>query len=199
MSLLNTTSKKLFVLATLLVVVPGIAAVSYAMHYEFQPQESAERQKKEAAEKQRESGEVTVWYDPEALAIKKRLEQETDPAIRAKLELQLKVVQAKRQMGDKEGLTVARSYVRDFRGAGLAAAKWAKIPMDQAIQIAVSQNPGSVMQCNLYGEREDKVVYDVVVLTGEEPNPALTHVVVSAIDGTILKSAKEMLRMKETP
>jgi len=195
MSLLSTTTKKLLVLATLLIGVSCIAVVAYAMHYEFQPQESAERQKKEAAEKQRESGEVTVWYDPEALAIKKKLEQETDPEVRAKLEERLKA----RQMSGKKALTVGYSYIRDFRGAGLAAAKWAKIPMDQAIQIAVSQNPGSVMQCNLYGEREDKVVYEVIVLTGEEPNSAITHVIVNAIDGTILKAAKETLGPKEKP
>lgn len=199
MSLLSTTTKKLLMLTTLLIVAPCIAAAAYAMHYEFQPQESVERQKKEAAEKQRESGEVTVWYDPEALTIKKKLEQETDPAIRAKLESQLKVLQAKRQMGEKEALTVGYAYVRDFQGAGLAATKWANVPMEQAIQIALSQNPGSVIQCKLYGEREDKVVYDVVVVSGVEPDMALTHVVVSAIDGTILKTGKEMLRMKERP
>jgi len=199
MSLLSTTTKKLLMLTTLLIVAPCIAAAAYAMHYEFQPQESVERQKKEAAEKQRESGEVTVWYDPEALTIKKKLEQETDPAIRAKLESQLKVLQAKRQMGEKEALTVGYAYVRDFQGAGLAATKWANVPMEQAIQIALSQNPGSVIQCKLYGEREDKVVYDVVVVSGVEPDMALTHVVVSAIDGTILKTGKEMLRMKDRP
>ena len=199
MSLLSTTTKKLLMLTTLLIVAPCIAAAAYAMHYEFQPQESVERQKKEAAEKQRESGEVTVWYDPEALTIKKKLEQETDPAIRAKLESQLKVLQAKRQMGEKEALTVGYAYVRDFQGAGLAATKWANVPMEQAIQIALSQNPGSVIQCKLYGEREDKVVYDVVVVSGVEPDMALTHVVVSAIDGTILKTGKETLRMKDRP
>jgi uncharacterized membrane protein YkoI len=71
--------------------------------------------------------------------------------------------------------------------------------MEQAIQIAVSQNPGAVMQCNLYGEREDKVIYEVIVLTGDEQNPVFAHVIVSAIDGTILKSEKEMLRTKERP
>jgi uncharacterized membrane protein YkoI len=165
------------------------------MRYEFQPQEAASRQKKEAAEKQQEPGIVTSWVDRETLELKQALERETDPEVRAKLEQRLKERILTRQMGEQEAVTIAYA----FRGAGLAAAKWAKIPMDQAIQIAASQNPGSVMQCNLYGEREDKVVYDVIVLTGEEPNLALTHVIVSALDGTILKSAKEMLRTKERP
>ena len=200
MSLLDTTTRKLMlVLAAVLIVVPCIAVVAYAMHFEFQPQESVERQKKEAAEKQRESGEYKFYYDRETLELKQALEKETDPEIRAKIEARLRDRERGRQIGEKEALTMGNVTIRDFRGAGLAAAKWAKIPMEQAIQIAVSQNPGAVMQCNLYGEREDKVVYEVIVLTGYEPNQAFIHVIVSAIDGTILKSEKEMLRTKEKP
>jgi uncharacterized membrane protein YkoI len=198
MSLLDTTTKKLLVVASILIVVPGIAVVAYAMHFEFQPQESAERQKKEAAEKQREAGDFKVYYDRETLEIKQALERETDPEKRAKLEVRLRDRERGRRI-EKEAQTVGYGYIRDFRGAGLAAAKWAKIPMEQAIQIATSQNPGSVMQCNLYGEREDKVVYEVIVLTGDEPNLAFMHVIVSAIDGAILKTEKEMLRTKEKP
>jgi uncharacterized membrane protein YkoI len=199
MSLLDTTTRKpMLVLAAVLIVVPCIAVVAYAMHFEFQPQEPAERQKKEAAEKQRESGEYKFYYDRETLELKQALEKETDPEIRAKIEARLRDRERGRQIGEKEALTVGYATVQ-FRSAGPAVAKWAKIPMEQAIQIAVSQNPGSVMQCNLYGEREDKVVYEVVVLTGEEPNQAFIHVIVSAIDGTILKSEKEMLRTKEKP
>ncbi len=200
MSLLSTTTKQLLGLVMFLLVVSCIAVVAYAMQSESQPQESAARQKRETIERQRETGAVTNWVvDREALELKQALERETDPEVRAKLEQRLRALQVKRQMGDKEALTISYAFLRDFRGAGLAAAKWAKIPMGQAIQIAVSQNPGSVMQCNLYGEREDKVVYEVVVLTGEEPNLGVTHVIVSAIDGSILKSAKETLGAKEKP
>ncbi len=79
---------------------------------------------------------------------------------------------------------------REFRGAGLAAAKWAKISMDQAIQIARNQHPGTVLQCSLIGEREDRVFYHVVIVSGGEENPVTTHVLINAIDGTILKTER---------
>jgi len=82
-------------------------------------------------------------------------------------------------------------------------ASLAKISMDQAIQIAVSQNPGKVFECSLVGERWDgtgesakpsQVLYHVVVLTGDESKPTTTHVMVSALDGTIVTENKEERR-----
>jgi TonB family protein len=77
------------------------------------------------------------------------------------------------------------------RGAGLAAVKWAKIPMTQAIQIATSKYPGAVLQCRLFGEREDKVFYQVVIATGEGDNQTIKYVWVSAIDGQIFKTEEK--------
>jgi len=70
------------------------------------------------------------------------------------------------------------------RGAGLEAAKWAKISMTQAIQIATSKYPGAVLQARLFGEREDKVFYQVMIANGDD----ITYVWVNAVDGQIAKT-----------
>ena len=73
--------------------------------------------------------------------------------------------------------------------------------MDQAILIATSQFPGKVLEASLgatrwekLGEiaRDGKVFYHVTVL-GDD-NSTLTHVWVNAVDGTIIKTEKELPR-----
>ena len=72
-------------------------------------------------------------------------------------------------------------------------AKAARITMDQAIQIARGQNPGTVLECSLVGERweapgrlgkESKVLYHVVILSSNDGTT--THVLVNAVDGRIV-------------
>ena len=164
-----------------------VALGAYAMR-NAPDQESAERQTKEAAEKK----QVVEYRVSEIAELKQALERETDPEKRAKLEARLREFNTGYTIGLKEA-----SRFEEFRGAGLAAAKWAKVPMDQAIQIAVSQNPGTVLQCELLGEREDKVVYHVTVISGDETSWAITHVLVNAIDGTIVKTEKELPRKQK--
>lgn len=79
----------------------------------------------------------------------------------------------------------------------------ARISMDQAIQIATSQNPGKVFECSLVGEhwqdpgelaKPSLVLYHVVILSGDESKPTRTHVLVNAVDGTIFKTSQEKRR-----
>ena len=76
----------------------------------------------------------------------------------------------------------------------------AKIPMDQAIQIATSQQPGKVLSCTLVGERweargklakDARVLYHAVIISGDETNSVTTHVLINALDGSVIKSEKE--------
>ncbi|MEK6336798.1 MAG: TonB family protein [Acidobacteriota bacterium] len=104
------------------------------------------------------------------------------------------------EMKEREKTEVAESEVRvrkerleQKRSGGLTAAKWAKISMAQAIQIATSKYPGTVLQSWLFGEREDKVFYNVVIANGDE----VTYVCVSAIDGQILTTEKEKRRQEQ--
>jgi len=81
----------------------------------------------------------------------------------------------------------------------------AKIPMDQAIQIATSQQPGKVLSCTLVGERweslgklakDARVLYHAIIISGDETNSVTTHVLINALDGSVVKTENEE-RMKE--
>jgi TonB family protein len=105
-------------------------------------------------------------------------------AARGELDGQQSESRARRQREERE-------REEKLRGAGLAAAKWAKISMAQAIQIATSKYPGTVLQCRLLGEREDKVFYQVLIANVEGEKSTIKYVWVSAIDGSILKTEEE--------
>lgn len=79
-------------------------------------------------------------------------------------------------------------------------ARLAKISMDQAIQIATSKAPGKVFECRLVGERWEVegdvakpslVMYHVVIVSGDDSNPATYHVMVNALDGSVVRTEKE--------
>ncbi len=83
-------------------------------------------------------------------------------------------------------------------------ARRANITMDQAIQVATSQSPGKVLECSLVAEhweapgklsKDSRVLYHVVILSGDEVNPTTGHVLVDALDGTIVKTSKEERRI----
>jgi uncharacterized membrane protein YkoI len=73
-------------------------------------------------------------------------------------------------------------------------AKKANITMQQAIQIAMSQQPGTVMQCRLIGERQagerDEVFYILTIVSGDEPKNSSTTMLISAVDGRVVKTWK---------
>jgi uncharacterized membrane protein YkoI len=76
--------------------------------------------------------------------------------------------------------------------------------MDQAIQIATSQQPGKVLECSLNASHwkepgklaDDGYVFYHVVIANENSEGA-THVLVNAVDGTIIKTEKELPRKRE--
>src|SRR6185369_577682 len=78
-------------------------------------------------------------------------------------------------------------------------ASMARISMDHAIQIANSKVPGKVTECSLVGERwqdpgelakPSLVLYHVVVLS-DEATPVKTHVLINAVDGSVVSVKKE--------
>jgi len=74
-------------------------------------------------------------------------------------------------------------------------AKKANITMQQAIQIAMNQQSGTVMECRLIGERpageRDQVFYILTIVSGDEPESASTRMVISAVDGRVVKTWKD--------
>jgi len=92
--------------------------------------------------------------------------------------------------------------MREVRQAALV--RLAKINMDQAIQIATSQQAGKVMVCSLEAkgwEEPGKLARDGIVfyhvMIANEGEPGATHIWVNAIDGTIIKTEKELPRKRE--
>ena len=180
-------------LVSCLLLVPCLAAGSFAMKFDLEPSNATavpqepSQQEKERREKEMVNARVRV--DPKQLEeMKERMA--SDPKFReelmAKQELELKM--------------------RAIRQAALVRA--AKISMDQAIQIATSQKPGKVLECTLEGEHwkepgvlaEDGIVFYRVLLVGTDDveTGAVTHVWVNAIDGSVMKTEKELPR-KERP
>lgn len=166
--------KSLLFAVAVLLLVPSFAAAAFAMRFELatNPQEPTQ-QEKQAREK-RKAEEETVY------TVTERSKQGSPEMVRRK-EMELEM--------------------REVRQAALV--KLARINMDQAIQIATSQTPGKVLECSLNGERWEEpgklakdgyVFYHVVI--ADENNPGATHVLVNAVDGSIIKSEKELPRKR---
>jgi uncharacterized membrane protein YkoI len=92
--------------------------------------------------------------------------------------------------------------MREVRQAALV--RLAKINMDQAIQIATSQQPGKVLLCSLeasHWEAPGKLANDGFVfyhvMIANEGDVGAAHIWVNAIDGTIIKTEKELPRKRE--
>lgn len=220
---LNVRRNKLLLVAvSLLLAVPCVAAAAFAFHFDIDPQDSMlisqqepsqeakEKKEKEArVAREREEKEMQEREDQE---LKEGIEKETNPEKRAKLEALLKHRQEERAQMEREGEVVTfkgNPYELKIRRAQEEAemkarqaelARQAKITMDQAIQIATSQQPGKVLECSLIGEhweapgklaKDGVVLYHVVILSGDETNPTTSHVLINAVDGSVWKSAKE--------
>jgi beta-lactamase regulating signal transducer with metallopeptidase domain/uncharacterized membrane protein YkoI len=69
--------------------------------------------------------------------------------------------------------------------------KEARIPMQQAIQIATSQYPGTVLESRLVREFRDQVCYALTILYDNGAETTTTRVFVSAVDGTIINAMKQ--------
>jgi len=191
--------KSLLVLVSLLLLIPSLAAASLATKFDVeqasasqdQDQKEKEQKEKEKTKERRESKEYQIGY---AAGQKEKVRTEEF---------------------DGEFLTMRRRHeeeelkARDSMQAALV--RLARIPMDQAIQIATSQSPGKVLECSLDGEhweepgklaKDGVVFYHVVILSTDENEPATNHVLVNAVDGTIIKTEKELpkkMRSAERP
>ena len=180
----NTRWKKLLLVAvSLLLLVPCVAAASFATRFDVETnaQEPAaqdqERKEKEKLEKMRRA---QVSEDM-------RARMESDTAFTQELE-------RKRQL---------EFEMREIAEAAMI--RLAKINMEQAIQIATSQQPGKVLLCSLGAkgwEEPGKLGMDGVVfyhvIIADEANPGSTHIWINAIDGSIMKTEKELPRKKRS-
>jgi TonB family protein len=191
--------RKLLPLAvSLILAVPCVAAAALTYRFDVSPQEAGSTQSQEEAQKaklrdeqrRRESEEYLVGLKlgQEEKARKEQEAQEgrTSPGgAKAELDELQRHQQIEREMIAKRTAALA----------GLA-----RISMDQAIQIALSQQGGKVMQCTLFGEhwespgklsKDGQVMYRVSIFSGDEANPLTTEVIINAIDGTVIRTNRE--------
>lgn len=180
---LNTRWTKLLLFAvSLLLLVPCVAAAAFAMRFDVNTtaQEAAapvqERKEKEKVEMKRR----------EARSEEMKERMESDPRFREEVERKERI----------------EMEMREVRQAALV--RLAKINMDQAIQIANSQQPGKVLLCSLEAkgwEEPGKLAKDGVVfyhvMIANEANAGATHIWVNAVDGTIIKTEQELPRKRE--
>ena len=185
---LNTRWKKLSLIAvSLLLLVPSVAAAAFALRFDVETnamQEPAAQQEPE--QKQKEKLEMKVREARERREAEELNEKmSSDPRIRE-------------EIARKEELEME---MRSIRQAALV--RLAKINMDQAIQIATSQQPGKVLVCNLEAKgweepgklgKDGVVFYHVMIV--DDSGPGATHIWVNAIDGTIIKTEKELPRKR---
>ncbi len=181
---LNTRWKKLLlVVVSLLLLVPCVAATSFASRFDVEAnaqdpalQDQERKEKVEMKMREARTGEE----------MKEKMA--ADPAVREEI--------ARKQKLEME--------MREIRQAALI--RLAKINMDQAIQIATSQTPGKVLLCSLEAKGWEKpgelakdgmVFYHVMI--ANEGDVGATHVWVNAIDGTIIKTEKELPRKMRRP
>jgi beta-lactamase regulating signal transducer with metallopeptidase domain len=179
----NRRWKKLPLFAvSLLLLVPSFAAAAFAMRFELaNTMQEPAQQEKEAVEKKK--GEAIEREARSKREFKERMAH--DPRFREE-------VQRKQEL---------EMELREIRQAALV--RLARINMDQAIQIATSQTPGKVLECSLNAERWEEpgklakdgyVFYHVVI--ADETSAGATHVLVNAVDGSIIKSEKELPRKR---
>src|SRR5215213_4926293 len=177
---LNTRWKKsLLIVVSLLLLAPSVAAVAFAMRFDgdsnTQDPAAQERKEKDKVEMRRREGGVEEMRERMA----------SDPRIREEME--------RKERTEME--------MREVRQAALV--RLAKINMDQAIQIATSHQSGKVLFCSLdanHWEAPGKLANDGFVfyrvVIANEAEAGATHVWVNAVDGTIVKTEKELPRKR---
>jgi beta-lactamase regulating signal transducer with metallopeptidase domain len=169
--------RSLLIVVSLLLLVPSVAAVALAMRFDVDINaQDPTAQEKEKVEMKRRKEE----------SMEEMRERSADPRVREEMERKERV----------------EMEMREVRQAALV--RLAKINMDQAIQIATSQQVGKVMLCSLEAKgwekpgtlaRDGIVFYHVMI--ANEGEPGATHIWVNAIDGTIIKTEKELPRKRE--
>ena len=174
---LNTRGKKLLLVAVaLLLLVPCVAAAAFALRFEVEPRLQEVAQEPERKEKEKLEMKVREARDTEQMKEK----MASDPRIRE-------------EMVRKQELEMEMRAVMHA-----ALIQLAKINMDQAIQIASSQQPGKVLLSSLGAKGwespgklgKDGVVFYHVVIADETNPGASTHVWVNAVDGTVMKTER---------
>ena len=210
----------LAIAAMVLLAIPCVAAAAFVFHFNIDTalaQEPSRTEQEKQEVRERREKEIKAKMEHQAQELTTAIQNETNAEVKAKLQRRLD--ELKEQMskpiavaitseGDKY-LFLGNNEARQREEREVEAkqkatlAQMAKISMDQAIQIAISKTPGTVLECSLNGEhweapgklaKDGQVFYHVVILAGDESNRVVNHVLVNAIDGSVIKSETEKRR-----
>ena len=180
--------KALLFVVSILLLVPCVATAAINMRFEMEPAAQDPVQQEERnkqIEKEKQAREIRAREMTPSEAIKEKIAR--DPGFAAELE--------RRREVEMEMRAITQS----------ALMKLARISMEQAIQIATSQQTGTVMLATLGAKgweepgklaKDGVVFYRVEIAEGEGVS---THVFVNAIDGTVMKTEKELPRKQRSP
>jgi bla regulator protein blaR1 len=181
--------KMLLVVVSTLLLVPCVTAAAFNLRVDletFVPQDPAPQERERLTEAEKRKFEMASRVEKVQEAMKER--GATDPQVAAEIQ--------RRREVEMEMMAIRQA----------ALIRLARINMDQAIQIATSQQPGKVMMANLDAkgwEEPGKLGKDGVVFyrveIADEVNHASTHVWVNAVDGTVIKTEKELPRKERRP
>jgi len=144
-----------------------------------------ERELKERIERMvNEAREKNPTLSPEEA--RARIEQTLKEA-----EMNLERARAERESQNPELIAHRRAEREAMAKRQAELAKEARITMQQAIQIATNQYPGTVMESRLVREFQDKVCYFLLILSDNGTETATTRVFVNAIDGSVINATKQ--------
>ena len=171
---------------SLLLLVPCVAAAAFNLRFDVAQQDQRTQEERE----KQKVDELRARKMTPADELKEKIAR--DPQFSAELERRREV----------------EMEMRAVRQAALV--RLAKISMEQAIQIATSQQPGKVLSASLEATRweepgklaKDGTVFYHIEIADEASDGVTTHVLINAVDGTLMKSEKEFprkLRSLERP
>ena len=177
--------RTLLFIVSVLLLVPCVAAAAFNLRFDLETAVAQDPQKEREQEVEKKKIEMAS-RERTAREIKERIAK--DPQFAAEFE-------RRREL---------EFEMKAIRQAALV--KLARLNMDQAIQIATSLQPGKVMISSLDAKgweepgklaRDGVVFYHVVI--ADEVNNGVIHVYVNAVDGTVIKTEKELPRKQRSP
>ena len=180
--------KTLLVIVSLLLLVPCVAAAAaFNLRFDLETIVAQEPQQKER----------------DAEPVKRKIERTSREKITADT-MKERIARDPQYAAEFERRRELEHEMNAIRQAALV--KLARVNMDQAIQIATSHYPGKVLVASLDAkgwEEPGKLASDGVVfyhiLVADEPSGGINHVWVNAIDGSLIKTEKELPRKKRSP
>ena len=136
------------------------------------------------------NGTVTLTNTLRAASEQQQEQKEVRHRVLQEIQQNLELARAQQESQDPEILVRRRAERELIARQQAELAKQANITMQQAIQTATNQYPGTVLESRLVRE-SNQACYLLTILSDNGGEATITRVLMSAIDGTVLKTMKE--------